>query len=702
MTVALPDRSPLEMPPGHHEELERLVRQVAGAARCLAEVDDRLAAAAAAAPGWLGEDAAATAAQVGTVAALVRAAAETMLPVAGRLSAHAELLLMTRRRVEALRAEQDEDFRRASMRWCSLPQLQLHIMIESPTVRVIVSDVEAGEASRRRRHQALLEELAEDAAATARLLVDACDVVGSRGRPGDADDVVAYLAGRLPGWGDPELARRGRAFADRLTGEATTDERVRFASDAVPYAGHTVFANALLARLGTEGVTELLTFLDFNALGPDSPLARLLATSLGAAVSAGPADPVARIAQAQYVPAEGADGLSDNVAAGLAIVLAAGVGLASGGVPTRVVAEWSRQLLLREREQRVPVGRRSGRGAPEASDPAALGLSILAGRADPGESARFLSDGRIWEALLRRVWGDGGVAVASVVSQAGREVGTSGDQAVRTGLATVGGGLSADDPDAWTVNRPTLAAVAPALGDAVGAHIDVAVAALHVGVDGRTADDRGDLLKGLGTVTLDRGAAAVIERALTGWAQASPRAPGDVAAGPPFPAVAVLGSYVAVREYAQRADHALDAMEDREAAENKQWLWEHSIHHLPDLLPGYGGTIAGLGEGYAAILLDMDGTWDDRPDQGVVLDRSDAAVAALAALTPLEGDDIRAVADQAMVAFDRAAAALGERRVPMSPDTDWFGPAKDAGLDFQGDRAERGSPWRLPRRLAPR
>jgi hypothetical protein len=151
---------------------------------------------------------------------------------------------------------------------------------------------------------------------------------------------------------------------------------------------------------------------------------------------------------------------------------------------------------------------------------------------------------------------------------------------------------------------------------------------------------------------------------------------------------------VAVRQYAQRADHALDALEDRETAENKEWLWQHSVHLVPELIPGYWGIFAGIVEGYAAIALDMDGTWEARADRGLVFDSTDAAVLALATVAPGEETDVRAVVDQATAAFDRTDAVLGERGAPVSPKTDWLEPVEDLGIDFQNEQMERENRWR--------
>jgi hypothetical protein len=703
MTTAMPSPVPLDKPPGDLGALAGLVREVAGAAGCLAAVDDRLLGAATTAPGWLGDDAAAAAAQVGAVTALVGAVSDAVLPAIGRLNTHAERLLETRRQVAALVTEQREQFAEAWGRWAQVESLQLQVMSGGADVRAIVEEVEAGEASRRRRHTALLEELEDDAAATARVLADCCAVVGGRGAPGDANRVVAYLAARLPGWGDEELAGRGRALANRLTGPATSETRAAAAEEAAPFAGRTAFANALLAGIGEEGVTYLLTFLGDNVFGPESSVARLLAAVFGAAAPSGGAhDPVGDVLNAEYVRAEDRNGVSDTAAAGLATVLAAGLSMPSGGVQTRTVAGWSRQLLLWEHEQRMPVGMRSVEGAPEVSDPTALAIGILADRADAAVSAALLDDTRVWEALLSRVWGDAGVALGEIVTQAALEPGAAGDHAVRTGLQVGGAGLEADDPADWTVNRDTLAAIAPALGGAVAAHVSVAVDALQVGVDGRSGGGRADVLQGLGYVTLDRGAVAEIEQALHRWALSQPGSLDGTGSLSPLPAIAVPSAYLALQQFAQRSDYALDCLEARKAAENRAEWWRLTVGLYAQLVPGYGGIAAGVLEGELAIVFDMDGTWENGADRGLVFDRNDAAAAALAQLPPERSADAQAVRQQAIAAFDRTATALGVRRPPASPEADYAEPLLGGLTDVEKERAERdhgraGGRLRLPR-----
>lgn len=203
MSVVMPDPVPLEMPPGEPAAVDELGRDVAAAAFWLALLRDELSGPAASAPGWLGDDATAATAQLVLVARLARDAAAEVLRVTGRLSAHGELLRETRRAVQGLRVEQDEDHRAAWHRLQGLGDLGTAMQTEVPEAVAIVEDLHASEAARRRRHAVLLEELADDAAATARVLADAGRPIGGTGRPGDEGRVLAHLAAELPGWGAP-------------------------------------------------------------------------------------------------------------------------------------------------------------------------------------------------------------------------------------------------------------------------------------------------------------------------------------------------------------------------------------------------------------------------------------------------------------------------------------------------------------------
>ena len=121
MTTTLPDKIPLDMPPGEPEALDELVRAVAGAAHVLAVLGGDLAGPATTAPGWLGDDATAATAQVGLVTDLVGQIGGAVLIATGHLSAHADLLREVRRSVDDLRAEQDDDHRAAWSRMSPRP-----------------------------------------------------------------------------------------------------------------------------------------------------------------------------------------------------------------------------------------------------------------------------------------------------------------------------------------------------------------------------------------------------------------------------------------------------------------------------------------------------------------------------------------------------------------------------------------------------
>jgi hypothetical protein len=694
----MPTEIALPMPPGDATALTDLVRDVRAAASCLAVVDERLVGAAASAPGWLGDDAAAAATQIGTVTGLVGALSEALVPAIARLDAHAERLLETRRQVAALKDEQDEEFAEAWGRLGRVADVRLQVMTGGAEVRAIVEEVETGEASRRRRHTALMEDLEDDATATARVLADSCAVVGGRGRSGDANRVVAYLAAQLPGWGDLELTRRGQVLAGRLTA-GTPEERAGNAADAIALAGSAAFANALLAGLGEEGAAYLFRDLGYATFGTDDSVARLLAGVFGAAVPNAPHDPVEDVLTAVYVRADDRNGDASAVAAGLAIVLTAGLSVPSGGVQTRTVAEWSRQLLLWEHAQDMRVGMRPADAGSTGIEPTALAIGILADRADPAVAAALIDDTRVWEALLIRDWGDGGAALGRIITQAGQETGTPGDQAVQTGLHVIGAGLAADDPAEWTVNRNTVATIAPALGGAAAAHISVAVDALQVGVDGRLSGGRGDVARGLGYVTLDRDAAARIDRALDGWALVQPRALDGTTSNSPLPVVAVPSAFLAVQHWAQRSDHALDALQAREEAENRKQWWGMTTGMYVQLIPGYLGIAAGVLEGEAAILAGADGTWENEADRGLRFDRDDAATAALSRMLPQQAADAQAVTRQAHAAFDRTATALGERRAPQSAESDPLEPVLGGLIEHARERTDsaHGRRIRLPR-----
>jgi hypothetical protein len=694
VTAFLPEPVPLDMPPGNPEAVEELDRAVAGAAFRLAALGEELGGPAASAPGWLGDDAAAAAAQVDTVAGLARDAAAAVRTAAGRLSAHGERLRTARRQVAALRAEQDEDHRAAWAHFSDFADPAMVLRIQAPAAVAVVEELQAAEAARRRRHSALLEEVVEDAAATARVLEDSSRVVGGKGRPGDEGRVIAYLAAELPGWGEAELAGRGAELAREFQGLLSPEEREALARRALACAGSGAFAAALLEGLGEQGVRETLALLGDSAPGAASGVAGLLAAALGAAVPTGAHDdPLAAIVEATYVDPDDSGRGADLVAVGMGVVLAAG--LRSSTVEPRPTAAlaWGRQILDREYAQAGSllgvraVDRAHPGDGRTPDDPMAAVADALVRAADPSFASALLGERHAWEQLLSRSWDDA-TDLARLVIRAADDGGAAGDAAVRAGLSAVGGGLFAGDPAQWTVDRGTVAAVAGALGEAVAAHVPVAVSVLEAVGAGEADGTARDVARGLGHLTIDRQVAATVEQALGRWALLEPVDPPENGADGPSSVVAVSSAYVAVQEYGQRLAHALHGFEGQEAAETRQQVWKLTVGLAVSRIPGPFGIAAGLLEGYAAIWLDMDGTWDNGVDRGLSFDRADAARAALAAVSPEHQAQAHAAVVQARAAYDRATGVLGRPAPPVSPETDYLEPVQDAMTDVAGERGK--------------
>lgn len=688
MTATLPEPVPLDPPPGDPAALEHLVERVAGTSFLLAVLQADLQGPAGTAPGWHGDDAAAAAAQVGAVIGLAGEVSSVLCTAAGRLSLHRDRLLDVRDRLRVLRAEQDEACAAAWARLAALPDFTTAVRVGTPAAVAVVEEFRAAEARRRREHAALLADLTDDAAATRRVLAECSAVVGGTGRPGDTGRAVAHLALAFPGWGEAELTARGAELAAAFGRMPTPEEREALAREAIALAGLPAFATALLAGMGVDDVETTLFLLGDGALREGSPLATLMASALGAAARSGSAaDPVGDVLDAVYVAPDELGSAPDAIALGMGAVLAAGLHSGTGPASSTVVV-WGRQLLARERafagdfRGHRAVDRALGPSiAPDAADPVQLVAEHLA-RADAAAAADLLSDTAAWERLLARPWDDGAAAFGALVERAGAEPGPLGDGAVRAGLRALGAGLDDGDPDGWSVDRDTAAVVAPALAQGVAAHVRVAVDALWVGVDG---DPAPDALRGLGYLTVDRDAAATVERALTGWAGAQPvpqAGPGEV---PDLPAFAVIGSYVAVEEYGQRLAHALDESELEARAELTARRWDWTVGVLAGAGPGAIGMGGSVVEGYAAMALGTDGTWDSPGDDGLVFDRGDAVASGLTALPPEAAGVLGYAAAQAASGFDRAAGVLGVPEAPRSPETHWWGPLVEGITPGWGD-----------------
>jgi hypothetical protein len=383
---------------------------------------------------------------------------------------------------------------------------------------------------------------------------------------------------------------------------------------------------------------------------------------------------------------------ADATAAGMAAVLAAGLSAPGGGPRMATVGEWARQLLVRERVQALPAGiapASSGRRR-DAADPAALAVGIVAGGGEPEVAAALLADDRVWEAALLRFWGDGGTALAELVAEAGRDSGPAGDRAVRVGLETIGGGLVEGDPGDRTVDRESVAAVSPALGEAVAAHVTVVTGPLTSLASGNVDEGTERLVKGLGSVSVDRRAAAAVETALWDWSSAQPLDLAGSGPASPLAPVAAPSAFLAVQEFGQRLTYALDGFELQEEAQNKEAFWNWTAGLALELV-SYApvkpvAVVADVVNAYGPILLDMDGTFDQQEDRGLRFDADGAARNVLATLPPDRAAQAYAVGVQAEAAFRRSAETLGVPASPESPPEDWLGATLDLVTGAVGDR----------------
>jgi hypothetical protein len=660
MTVALPDPVPLDMPPENAAALDELIGMVT-AADCRQDLlADGLSGPAASAPGWLGADAVAAGAQVAVVMELARACQTALLAAGTRLRAHAELLRETRAGVARLRSEQQNDFAAGWRRLAREVDYQQAALSTNPAIQAIVDEVGSADLVRRNRHAALLEELARDTAATGRALTESSAVVGGRARPGDTNEVIATLAARLPGWGLGELAALGSALAARLFGTPLDGAGLdSAAADMASFADRPAFAEAFLLALGPARVRVLLRTLGSNRLGPVNSLSRVLATAMAAAGPGGLAD---QVLNARYLLPSAGD--NDAVASGMAVVLLAG-GRGSTGVPTATVADWVRQLVLLEHGQDSADGIRTPLWGYPLNDPLGVAVGVLAGRQAVDDCARLLADPVLWQTVLAHTWGDGGAALAAVITTAGQAPGLTGESVVRAGLGVIGDGLPLGDPHRWTVNRVTVGQIRGALGTALAAHIEVALHAMWTADGGWITDFERSVLRGIGNVSVDCAAMLAIGQALDVRAMAYVLARSRPASSVALPAVLAPAAWVAVQEYGRRLDYALHGYEQRQDALAKETLFNGS-YGLLQYMPGWGGSLAGIAVPYLARAMGADGRWSNGT-RGQALSADDAVAAAAAA-----------TAAQARQVYDRTLRVLGLPVPPASPVIEWWQPLYDA------------------------
>lgn len=679
MTIVLPQPVPLEMPPEDVAALDELVRTVTLAGYRQEVVGDGLAGPAASAPGWLGDDAVAAGAQVAGVLELTRGCQNALLRAATRLRAHAEVLGQTRAGVARLRAEQESDFAAAWRRLGSEVNYQPAAVTDSPALLAIADEVRSADQGRRTRHAGLLEDLAADAAATARVLTESSAVVGGRARRGDTSEVILALADRLPGWGDDELAGLGRALAVRLYSTPLDGAGLdASAAGMALFADRPPFAEALLVGLGPKGVRALLGTLGRNLLGPVNSLSQVLATAMAAAAGAGSDGALDQVLHAGYVLPSAED--DDAVAAGMGMVLLAGSRGPSGGVPTGTVAEWVRQLLVLERDRNrfdsiaAPIG-----SAAPVDDPVGIAVGVLAERHAVDSCAQLLADPDVWQTALAHSWGDGGVGLAGVIATAGQAAGLAGDAVVRTGLMVIGQGLPLGEPVHWTVNRVTVGQIRSALGAALAAHIGVALHAMGAADEGWLNDSQLAVLRGIGNVSVDGAASAAIGQALAVSSVASLVSGSRHDEAVVLPAVLGPAAWIAVQEYGRRLDFALHGFEQQENAVARAALWDHSYGAIPRLIPGTTGVFAGMGMTCLARWVGTDGRWSNGTVEGRALGPGDALGAVLAA-AGRQAPATASIDERVRQVYEHIRAALGTPVPPTSPDIS-LGQALLEGID---------------------
>ena len=681
----LPTPVPLDEPPGDPAALADLVSAETGAAYGTGVLGAHLDGPAASAPGWLGADAAAAAEQVGTVTALVQQLHGTLTAAEQRLRVHAQVFDDARAQIAVLRREQAEDF---AVAWTRVAQSDP--ALPDP----IREELRAAEADRRRAHAAAVADVQDDATATAQVLDGATTGLGGTGERGQGAAVLVHLASLLPGWGDGELISRAWAAAQALDGPVTAGDIDAIAREGLPYAGTAAYAGALLANLGEDGVRWLLVELGQES-EPSGVLARWLATAFGAArrPESGQ-NALTDVLEARYVDPAAIDGTADQIALGLTALLTA-VPASAGGVRNETAAAWGVSMLARERRQGVAA---SDGARVWATEPVEGVVARRAGAHDPGAAAGLLGRREAWDALLARSWDDGGAALVTLVHDAAA-AGPAGDTAVRAGLESLGTGLSPTDADAiWTVERTTAERLAPALGAAVAVHPGIVTGVLAAaGAGERLAPVDDAVFRGLGYLTLDPDAEAAVRSAVDARTAAAPLDLAGTDPMAPAQAVAIRSALVAAREYAQRLEYAIDGYVAMADAVDRQFTYDMTVRlpvwalsKITKIVPGAALPVEVLDKlvEAGAWVLDADGSWVLGPDEGLVLDREDAA----AAVVPLDPGADAATAEemarQARAAYDRALRLLGHPEPPANPDTSLTASTPDGSAGAKREQLE--------------
>ncbi|MFQ1001815.1 hypothetical protein [Modestobacter sp. SSW1-42] len=664
MSTVLPPPVPLPDPPGSREALGAVVDQLTSAGFS-AGLTVHLLEPASAVPGWQGADADAAAAEIAAAGAVAADLHDALTAAAARLGGHAELWSSVLARVASLREEQRHQFAVATARLST-------VLAAAPgpapsTAAAVVTEVERDDAARGAQHAALLDDLADDAARAAAALGSLSAPFGGRAVPGDVERVTLRLAGVLPGWGDGALTALGVEAARDLGGPGTAEELDAAARRWTAHASAPVFADALLGRLGEDGVAWLLTVLGGRSVPAEQePLAGLLAAAAGAAGSGSRA---AEVLGAVRVDPASDDGTPDVAAVGMGVVLTALAAGGRAGSGAALAAGWGRQVLARERAQGATAVQRT---TATRADPVAAALSVLAAAGDPAAAAALLAGPEEWTGLLARQWPAGAGDLAQVVGLAARAPGAP--QVAASVLHALGQGLRPGTAELVLVDGATLTAVGGAVADLVAGQVEVVLPVLGAATgpgDGGVDPATDTALRGLGHLLADddrvRTVGAAVRAAL--------------AAGPPGPAAGqVAGGFVAVEEYGQRIGHVLAWSREHERAVDREVLWTMAVTGPTTLVRGLPGEVVGELAGAAQEWLGFDGTVDIGPDRGASYAAWDARRWAGAVLAA-DGAGSPDVGGAAEAGFARTTAVLGR---PAPPGTSVL----DQWEDVHGDLLE--------------
>ena len=671
MSTVLPVPLPLPDPPGSPEALATVLDQLTSAGFA-AGLTVHLLRPATAVPGWQGADAEAAVGQIaaaGTVAADLH---DALTAAAGRLGDHAELWSSVLARLASLREDQHHQFAAAAARLATLlddvPDAGLGA-VAPPAAVALVREVARDESARSAQHAALLADLADDAGSTAAVLGSLSAPFGGAGRPGDAERVTLRLAAVLPGWGDGALTALGVQAATELGRPGTADELDAAARRWTAHASSPAFADALLGRLGEDGVTWLLTLLGGRSVEAErAPLAGLLAAAAGAA---GTGSRAAEVLGAVRLDPADLSGTPDAVAVGMGVVLTALTAAGRADRGAGLAVGWGGQVLAREAERGATAVERTTGTLP---DPMVAVLGVLVAAGDTAAAAAALADPASWTTLLGRSWPGGVEPLVEVIGLAARA--PQALQVAGSALQALGQGLRPGTTQTVLADDVMQTTVGGAVAGLVAGRVDAVLPVLGAvtGTAAGAVDEATDqALRGLGHLLAEADRARTLGAAVQGALAAGPG--GEVGGR-------LAGGFVAAEEYGQRLAHVLTHARAQSWEVDQQLLWDAAIT-LPVKVftwrNPYGPAVeAAVGE--VQRQLGFDGTVDIGPDTGDTYAAWDARRWAGAVLGSAGGSPD--VGPAAEAGFARTTEVLG-RPVPPAPTL------LDQLEDLEGDLPER-------------